>query len=154
MGFAATTTRVVMRRACYYPLRTAEATPSFMPSRQRRRASCNIDEIQVRMQAMAFIYLRSSIGQNATQASHNNRRLFLASFPLQSIDYEAFSNGGDLVSQEHAYPVRQAPKSVVQIVGSCDGLICLVFDNKDVILESIYKSFQGITFSWYSLSSG
>ncbi|KAK2644022.1 hypothetical protein Ddye_019217 [Dipteronia dyeriana] len=81
-------------------------------------------------------FAKRKLKQARAAAPHNNSRLFLASHPLQSIDYETFSGGGGDhdVSQEHAYPVTKAPEWDVQIVGSCDGLICLVFDYKDVIL--------------------
>ncbi|KAL5848532.1 hypothetical protein ACOSQ4_006545 [Xanthoceras sorbifolium] len=85
-------------------------------------------------------FAKTQLKQSRT-ASHNTttnlkRLLFLASCPLQSIDYEAFGNSGDggHVSQEHAYPTRKAPEWDVQIVGSCDGLICLVFDYCNMVL--------------------
>lgn len=69
------------------------------------------------------------------QAPQNSlKRLFLTSCPLQSIDYEAFVNGGDNTCEKHAYPTRNAPECEVEIIGSCDGLICLVFDYTNLIV--------------------
>ncbi|XP_050219543.1 F-box/kelch-repeat protein At3g06240-like [Mercurialis annua] len=74
--------------------------------------------------------------QRAKQ-TNNNVRLLLSTFSPQSLDFEAFSNG-DLSNAitKVSFPeiVKGPPTFYVKIIGSCDGLVCLLDDHGTMFL--------------------
>ncbi|OAY60633.1 F-box/kelch-repeat protein At3g06240 isoform X2 [Manihot esculenta] len=68
--------------------------------------------------------------QDTSDSCH---RLFLATFPLQSIDLQAYCDGDDsTATRELSYPLRS--ESELSFVGSCNGLIAAVLDSNPQII--------------------
>ncbi|XP_059630516.1 F-box/kelch-repeat protein At3g06240-like [Cornus florida] len=70
---------------------------------------------------------------NRSLFSKNCRKVFLSSFPPQSIDYESLLDNNKNALLELDCPLWSR-KSNVSIIGSCNGLICYVVDKFKVII--------------------
>lgn len=66
---------------------------------------------------------------------NGKRRVLLTGSSLSSIDHEAYGDENDIndLRVDFNYPMDRTPISISNIVGSCDGLVCL-FDADSLIL--------------------
>ncbi|KAJ6424213.1 hypothetical protein OIU84_025068 [Salix udensis] len=75
--------------------------------------------------------------KTAREVNSNKCRLLLSTRTTQSVDFEAASEGDeDNAVQEFEYPdvIRCSPTVFIEIMGSCDGLICLQVDYEKLAL--------------------
>ncbi|KAJ0034272.1 hypothetical protein Pint_25492 [Pistacia integerrima] len=78
-------------------------------------------------------YAKMQLKQARADNTTNMHKLFLTTWPLQSIDYEAFGDGVSRnLSRQFAYPTRSIYDA--EILGSCNGLVCLEFDYDNLFL--------------------
>lgn len=83
---------------------------------------------------------RSLIADTHLISSHLSRsllsssyhRVLLPSSPLQSVDYNALS-GMAITSMELDCPFVN-PNTLIKILGACNGLVCFLVDNRDLII--------------------
>ncbi|OMO88560.1 hypothetical protein COLO4_20207 [Corchorus olitorius] len=71
------------------------------------------------------------------QCENQSKRVLISTIPPLAIDYEAYSAGDCKAKFKLVYPtafMKKGPKFGIKLVGSCNGLICLVIDNNELIL--------------------
>ncbi|XVE81272.1 hypothetical protein DITRI_Ditri15bG0050400 [Diplodiscus trichospermus] len=82
-------------------------------------------------------FARLQLIQLQKNSNVNLHQVLLSSNPLVSMDYEAYNGGEDesKVMSELEYPAAMKKDSDydVDLVGSCDGLVCLLLDDEEFI---------------------
>ncbi|KAK9287766.1 hypothetical protein L1049_016206 [Liquidambar formosana] len=77
-------------------------------------------------------FVQEHLDRATKDADTHRRRLLLSTFPLQSINYEAADEDIDAAVM-FDFPLK-IPNRKAEIVGSCNGLICLLVDSDSIIL--------------------
>ncbi|KAL9411353.1 hypothetical protein AB3S75_045029 [Citrus x aurantiifolia] len=82
-------------------------------------------------------FAKTQLKQAKSDCNGNIRRVLLTTSPLQSIDYEAFGfgDGSDSnITVQLGYPGEKVPEDDADIIGSCNGLVCIDFDSTNMVL--------------------
>ncbi|XVF29040.1 hypothetical protein REPUB_Repub15cG0085300 [Reevesia pubescens] len=78
----------------------------------------------------------------------NLQRVFPSTNPLVSIDYEAYNGDEDdikVISElEYAATMDKDSDYDVNLLGSCDGLVCLLLDDEEFILMNPSTKESGV----------
>ncbi|XVE81273.1 hypothetical protein DITRI_Ditri15bG0050500 [Diplodiscus trichospermus] len=109
---------------------------SRLPVKSLLRSKCVSKPWQSLISDPQFAKLH--LNQSQKNSNINPHRVLVSTNPMQSIDYEAH-NGSEhgskgVLELDYPAPIEKDPEYDVELVGSCNGLICLVVDYKDFIL--------------------
>ncbi|XWS13372.1 hypothetical protein CRYUN_Cryun36dG0032000 [Craigia yunnanensis] len=84
-------------------------------------------------------FAKLHLGQSQKDSNISPHRVLVSTNPIQSIDYEAYSGSDDgskgVLELDYPAPIEMDPEKDVELLGSCNGLLCVVVDyNKEFIL--------------------